>query len=41
MRNTNGRRDSVNVCLVNEMVPDREIRILNDCVDAGEHSGNH
>jgi hypothetical protein len=41
MRNTNGRRESVNVCLVNEMVPDRKIRILNDCVDAGEHSANY
>ena len=41
MRNTNGRRESVNVCLVNYMVPDRKIRILNDCVDAGERSGNY
>jgi hypothetical protein len=30
MRNTNGRRERVNVCLVNDMVPDRKIRILND-----------
>jgi hypothetical protein len=30
MRNTNGRRERMNVCLVNDMVPDRKIRILND-----------
>ena len=40
MRNTNGRRRNVNVCLVNQMVPDGKIRILNQCVDASEqHSG--
>jgi len=41
MRNTDGRRQNVNVCLVNDMVPDRKIRILDDCVDASEHSGNY
>jgi len=41
LRNTNGRRQNVNICLVDDMVPDHNIRMLNDCVDAGEHSGNH
>jgi len=35
LRNTNGGRQNVNICLVDEMVPDRKIRMLNDCVDAG------
>jgi hypothetical protein len=33
IRNTNGRRQSVNVCLVDNMVPDSNIRVLDDCVD--------
>jgi hypothetical protein len=40
LRNTNGRRQNVNVCLVDSMVPDHNIRMLNDCVDAAEHSRN-
>jgi hypothetical protein len=40
LRNTNGRRQNVNICLVDAMVPDQKIRMLNDCVDAGEHSHN-
>jgi hypothetical protein len=35
LRNTNGGRQNVNISLVDEMVPDRRIRMLNDCVDAG------
>jgi hypothetical protein len=34
LRNTNGQRPSVNICLVDSMVPDNNIRMLNDCVDA-------
>ena len=41
LRNTNGGRQNVNVCLVNEMVPDHKIRLLNDCVDAADHSSNY
>ena len=41
LRNTNGRRQNVNICLVDSMVPDHNIRMLNDGVDAGEHSANH
>ena len=41
LRNTNGQRQSVNICLVDNMVPDNNIRMLNDCVDASEHYRNH
>jgi hypothetical protein len=41
MRNTNGRRQNVNVCLADQMVPDRKIRILNDCVNASEQQGSY
>ena len=41
LRNTDGRRHNVNICLVDDMVPDRNIRMLNDCVDADEHSRNY
>jgi hypothetical protein len=41
LRNTNGGRQNVDICLVNEMVPDRNVRMLNDCVDAAEHSSNY
>jgi hypothetical protein len=41
LRNTDGRRQNVNICLVDAMVPDHNIRMLNDCVDAGEHSQNY
>ena len=37
LRNTNNHRKSINVCLVDEMVPDHKIDVLNDCVDAAEH----
>jgi len=30
----------VNICLVDDMVPDRNIRLLNDCVNAAEHDRN-
>jgi hypothetical protein len=40
LHNTDGRRQNVNICLVDDMVPDHNIRMLNDCVDAGEHSRN-
>src|SRR5690349_6087912 len=32
LRNTDGRRQNINICLVNDMVPDSNIRSLNDCV---------
>jgi len=41
LRNTDGRRQNVNICLVDAMVPDYNIRMLNDCVDAGEDSRNY
>ena len=41
LRNTDGRRQNVNICLVDDMVPDSNIRTLNDCVDSGEHSRNY
>jgi len=41
LRNTNGRHENVDICLVDEMVPDYNIQMLNDCVGAGEHSRNH
>ena len=34
------RRQNVNICLVDEMVPDHNIQMLNDCVDAAEHFRN-
>ena len=37
LRNTNNHRKSINVCLVDEMVPDHKIAVLYDCVDAAEH----
>ena len=37
LRNTDGQRQNVNICLVDNMVPDSKIRMLNDCVDAGAH----
>jgi hypothetical protein len=37
LRNTDGRRQNVNICLVDNMVPDHNILMLNDCVDA-QHS---
>jgi hypothetical protein len=37
LRNTGGRRQNVNICLVDDMVPDRNVRILNDCVNTVEH----
>jgi len=40
LRNTKGKRQNVDICLVDDMVPDRNIRMLNDCVDAAEHSRN-
>ena len=40
LRNTNGRRQNVTICLVDDMVPDHKIRMLNGCVDAAEHSRN-
>jgi hypothetical protein len=39
LRNTNNHRKSINVCLVDEMVPDHKIDVLFDCVDAAEHPG--
>jgi hypothetical protein len=41
LRNTDGRRQNVNICLVDDMVPDSNIRMLSDCVDAAEHSRNY
>jgi hypothetical protein len=38
LRNTNGRRENINICLVDAMVPDSNIRTLNDCIDASEPS---
>jgi hypothetical protein len=38
LRNTDGRRQNMNICLVDDMVPDRNIRLLNDCVNAAESS---
>jgi hypothetical protein len=40
LRNTNGSRQNVNICLVDAMVPDHKIRVLNDCIDADEQSRN-
>ena len=40
LRNTNGRQQNVNICLVDEMVPDHNIQMLNDCVGATDHSRN-
>jgi hypothetical protein len=40
LRNSDGRRQNVNICLVDDMVPDRNIRLLNDCVNAAEHDRN-
>jgi hypothetical protein len=37
LRNMTGRRHNVNICPVDDMVRDRNIRILNDCVNAVEH----
>jgi hypothetical protein len=37
MSNTNGHRSNVNRCLSDQMVPDRKIEALNDCVDSSEH----
>ena len=33
LRNTDGQRPHVNICLVDKMVPDSNIRMLNDCID--------
>jgi hypothetical protein len=41
LRNTDDRRQNVNVCLVDAMVPDSNIRMLNDCVDTAQHSRNY
>jgi hypothetical protein len=37
LHDTNGRRERIDVCLSSEMVPDRKIEMLNECVEAREH----
>ncbi len=37
LSNTNGHRNHVDRCLSDQMVSDRKIQALNDCIESGEH----
>jgi hypothetical protein len=41
LRNTNGRRKQIDLCLVGAMVSDEKIQRLNDCVDTREYYGSY
>ena len=41
LSNTNGHRNHVDRCLSDQMVPDRRIEALNDCVNSNEHHDHY
>ena len=36
LRDTSGHRDRIDLCLIDQMVPDSRVQLLNECVDARE-----
>jgi hypothetical protein len=36
LRDTNGHRDRIDLCLIDQMAPDSRVQLLNECVEAHE-----